>query len=215
MRSPRTTLVPFARYGLTLVLFTSVLAAVSLHAPAQSKGACHPVIASLLPKSGSIRGGDDNAAGPRGIGSGSADLPFDHPCTKSDKFPARISVAVTYYGGEMAQMLQMQGEAANQQTLENAQGELGRTKHPSRREKLGGGEIVYVAYETECQPETIDTGKATTYPPTPHVKLKGVALTANVRLEVDLEGAISLDLAKAAVSEVFENLKKADFEKGK
>ncbi len=94
-------------------------------------------------------------------------------------------------------------------------GELGRTKHPPRREKLGGGEIVYVAYETECQPETIDTGKTTTYPPTPHVQLKGVALTANVRLEVDLEGAYPLDQAKAVVSEVFENLKKADFEKGK
>lgn len=215
MNTPQTPFRAFARSGLTLVLLAAVLAAVPLPAPAQGKGACHPVIASLLPKSGSVRGGDFNAAGPMGIGGGSADLPFDHPCTKSDKFPARISVAVTYYGGEMAQMLQMQGDAANQQTLENAMGELGRTKHPPRREKLGGGEVVYVAYETECQPETIDTGKDTTYPPTPHVKLKGVALTANVRLEVDLEGAISLDLAKSAVSEVFENLKKTDFEKGK
>jgi len=42
-----------------------------------------------------------------------------------------------------------------------------------------------------------------------------VALTANVRLEVDLGGTITLDLAKAAVSEVFENLKKADFGKAK
>ena len=215
MNSPQSSSRRFGRFGSALALFAAILAAAPVPATAQSKGACHPIIASLLPKSGSIRGGDFNAAGPMGMGGGSADLPFEHPCTKSDKFPARISVAVTYYGGEMAQMLQMQGDAANQQTLENAMGELGRTKHPPKREKLGGGEIVYVAYETECQPETIDTGKTTTYPPTPHVKLKGVALTANARLEVDLEGRISWDLAKAAVSEVFENLKKADFEKGK
>ena len=93
--------------------------------------------------------------------------------------------------------------------------ELGKKENPPRREKLGGGEIVYTAYETPCQPETIDTGKSTNYPPTPHVQLKGVALTANVRLEVDLEGEISLDLAKRAVSEVFENLKKADFSKAR
>lgn len=215
MNASQTPFRVFARPVPALILLAAVLAAVPSPAPAQSKGACHPVIASLLPKGGTIRGGDFNAAGPMGMGAGSADLPFDHPCTQSNKFPARISVAVTYYGGEMAQMLQMQGDAANQQTLENAMGELGRAKHPPRREKLGGGEIVYVAYETECQPETIDTGKTTTYPPTPHVKLKGVALTANVRLEVDMEGAYPLDRAKAVVGEVFENLKKADFEKGK
>jgi hypothetical protein len=184
-------------------------------AAAQSKGNCPAIIASLLPKAGSVRGGDFNASGPMGLGSGSADLPFDHPCTKSEKFPARISIAVTYYGGEMAQLLQMQGPMANEQTLQNAMGEIGKAKNPPRREKLGDGEIVYVAYETPCQPETIETGSNKTYPPTPHVVLKGVALTANVRLEVDLEGRISWDLAKAAVTEVFENLKKADFEKAK
>jgi hypothetical protein len=182
---------------------------------AQSKGSCPEVIASLLPKNGSVRGGQYAASGPMGMGGGSADLPFEHPCTKSEKYPARISVAVTYYADEMAELLKMQGDAANQQTLENAMSGLKRGQAPPMREKLGGGEIVYVRYETECQPETIDTGKRTQYPPTPHVKLKGVALTANVRLEVDLEGTISFDLAKAAVSEVFENLKKADFSKAK
>jgi len=198
-----------------VLLSLSVLAVAAVFAAAQAPNACPAIIASLLPKSGSLRGGTYNAAGPMGMGSGAMDLPFDHPCTKSEKYPARISIAVTYYGGEMAQLLQMQGDAANQQTLQNATDELGRTKHPPRREKLGGGEIVYVAYETECQPETIDTGKTTNYPPTPHIKLKGVALTASVRLEVDLEGKISADLAKAAVAEVFENIKKADFSKAK
>jgi hypothetical protein len=198
-----------------ILVFLAVLALAAVFSAAQSKGACHPIIASLLPKSGSIRGGDFNAAGPMGMGGGSAGLAFDHPCTKSEKFPARISVAVTYYADEMAELLKMQGDAANQQTLENAMSELKRDSHAPRREKLGGGEIVYVTFETPCQPETIDTGKITTYPPTPHVKIKGVALTANVRLEVDLEGLISWDLAKAAVQEVFENLQKADFSKMK
>ena len=202
-----------ARVSVVVILFAAAAAvpAAAIPAPAQTDPGCPAIIASLLPKTGSIRGGSYNAAGPMGMGSGSADLPFDHPCTKSEKYPARISVAVTYYGGEMAEMLKMQGDAANQQTLQAAMDKLGQSEHAPRREKLGGGEIVYVAYETPCQPETIDTGKRTEYPPTPHVELKGVALTANVRLEVDLEGRISLDLAKAAVSEVFENLKKADF----
>jgi hypothetical protein len=215
MNAPQTPSPALARFVLTLVFLAAVTAAGPVPAPAQSKGACHPLIASLLPKGGSIRGGDFNASGPMGMGGGSADLPFDHPCTQSNKFPARISVAVTYYAGEMAQILQMQGDAANQQTLADAMRGLKKGQAAPKREKLGGGEIVYVAYETECQPETIDTGKTTTYPPTPHVKLKGVALTANVRLEVDLEGAYPLDRAKAAVSEVFENLKKADFDKGR
>jgi len=193
----------------------AILSLTAVLSEAQPRGSCPAIIASLLPKNGSIRGGAFNASGPMGIGNGAADLPFDHPCTKSEKYPARITVAVTYYGGEMAQLLQMQGEAANQQTLENAMLDLKKGQRSPVREKLGSGEIAYVAYETECQPETIDTGKNTTYPPTPHVDLKGVALTVNVRLEVELSGRISLDLAKAAVAEVFENLRKADFDKAK
>ncbi len=201
-------------FGLTsIAAIVAPLAAVSSSAP--SKGSCPEIIASRLPKTGSIRGGAYNASGPMGMGNGAADLPFDHPCRKSEKFPARITIAITYYAAEMAQLLQMQGDAVNQQTLEDAMRGFKKDQRSPMREKLGGGEIVYIAYETECQPETINTGTQTQYPPTPHVKLKGVALTANVRLEVDLGGTITLDLAKAAVSEVFENLKKADFEKAR
>jgi hypothetical protein len=218
MRVSRSSLLKYALFGSGLGLLAVpliVAAFAGAPAPAQSKGSCPEVIASLLPKNGSLRGGAYNASGPMGMGNGAADLPFDHPCRKSEKFPARISVAVTYYGGEMAEMLKMQGDAVNQQTLESAMSGFKNGPTSPRREKLGGGEIVYLSYETECQPETINTGTQRQYPPTPHVKLKGVALTANVRLEVDLGGTITLDLAKAAVLEVFENLKKADFEKAK
>ncbi len=204
------------RTGRKLVLLS--LAVAALLPPvsfAQKKDECPAIIASLLPKIGVIRGGAFNLAGEMGMGSGAADLPFPHPCTKSEKYPAHISISVTYYGGEMAQMLQMQGGAADQQALENAMSEIGTKKNPPRREKSGKGEIVYSAYETPCQPETIGTGKSTDYPPTPHVKLKGVASTPNARIEIDLEGIISLDLAKTVVGEVIENFGKAQFDKAK
>jgi len=204
-----------SRTSLAAIALVAVAVAALAAAPAQTKVSCPEIIASLLPKAGSLRGGSYNASGPMGLGNGSADLPFEHPCVQTTKFPARITIAVTYYAAEMAQLLQMQGDAVNQQTLEDAMRGLKKDQRSPMREKLGIGEVVYVAYEVECQPETINTGKLTQYPPTPHVKLKGVALTANVRLEVDLSGTITLDLAKAAVSEVFENLKKADFERAK
>lgn len=109
----------------------------------------------------------------------------------------------------------MQGDMIDEQTFENAIRELGEDDGPIGREKLGSGEIVYTFLEAVRQPETIDTGGPDrVYPPTPTVRLRGVARTANARLEVTLDGDIPLDLAKSAVAEIFENLMKADFSKG-
>lgn len=47
------------------------------------------------------------------------------------------------------------------------------------------------------------------------VKLKGLARTANVRLEVDVDAPISLGLARAEVAGVFTNLGKAEFSRTK
>ena len=216
MRNTQPAYRTIARIAMSLVLASAATVALEAAAPAARKGPdCPQVIASLLPKNGSIRGGSYNASGPMGLGSGAADLPFVHPCLKSEKFPARISVSVTYYGGEMAEMLKMQGGAANEQTLQNALAELKRGKRVPRREKLAGGEIVYVDYTTECPAEGAAGTGTVDRPPIPNVKLTGVALTASVRLEVTLEGRIGVDQAKAAVAEVFENLKKADFSKAR
>lgn len=115
----------------------------------------------------------------------------------------------------MAQMLKMQGDAANQQTIQSAVRELQKPNRPAKKEKLGGGDIVYVDYTSECPAEGA-AGKGTSdRPPIPNVKLKGVTRTDNARLEIEVEGQITLDLARAAVTEVFENLKKADFSKAK
>ena len=216
MRNTQPAYRTIARIAMSLVLASAATVALEAAAPAARKGPdCPQVIASLLPKNGSIRGGSYNASGPMGLGSGAAALPFVHPCLKSEKFPARISVSVTYYGGEMAEMLKMQGGAANEQTLQNALAELKRGKRVPRREKLAGGEIVYVDYTTECPAEGAAGTGTVDRPPIPNVKLTGVALTASVRLEVTLEGRIGVDQAKAAVAEVFENLKKADFSKAR
>jgi len=197
------------RIGISFILAsTAIIAVMAIPSAAQKSPSCPPIIASLLPKNGSIRGGSYNASGPMGMGSGSADLPFDHPCIKSEKYPARISIAITYYGGEMAEMLKMQGDAANEQTIQNAMDELKRSKRTPKREKLPGGEIVYVDYTTECPAEGAAGQGTVNRPPIPNVKLTGVTRTANVRLEVTLEGKISTDQAKAAVAEVFENLKR-------
>jgi hypothetical protein len=205
-----------ARIWICLVLASAAIVAPgAITAVAQKSALCPPIIASLLPKNSSIRGGQYNASGPMGIGSGAADLPFDHPCIKSEKYPARVSIAITYYSSEMAEILKMQGDAANEQTLMNAMDEFKRSKRTPRREKLPGGEIVYVDFTTECPAEgAAGTGTASR-PPIPNVKLKGVALTATVRMEITIEGKISTDLAKAAAAEVFDNLKKANFEKAK
>lgn len=211
MRSPRSS---FSILAGILLGAVALPAALATPADGQDRPQVSSVMAGLLPSIGSIRDGQFNRAGDIGMGSGSADLPFDHPCLKSSPLPGRVSIALTYYGGPMAQMLQMQGDAADEQILQNAIRELGEDDGPSRREKIGIGEVVYTYAEAVCQPETIDDGRPDpVYPPTPTVRLRGVARTATARLEVKVEGDIPLDMAKRVVAEVFEKLAKADFGK--
>ena len=205
-----------ARPGLGLVLAAAAFVAVfAIPSAAQNKGSCPEIIASLLPKSGAIRGGTYSASGPMGMGGGAADLPFEHPCVKSTKYPARVSISVTYYGGEMVELLKMQGDSADQQTILSATSELEKSKNPVKTENLAGGQIVYWDDKSECPAEGAAGSGTVNRPPIPNIRLRGVARTSNARLEITLEGQISTDLAKAAVAEVFENLKKADFEKAK
>jgi len=205
--------------ALSLVFATAVIV---VAAAAQTQGSCPPIIASLLPKNGVVRGGQyQNFEGGMGIGSGSADIPFEHRCIKSIKYPASISIKVTYYGGEMVAVFKMQGDAPNERFindefrgLEVEKETLRPAMSEPKREKLAGGEIVYAEYMSECPPEKdvmADVGEMIV----PNVKLKGVTRTDNANLQVTLEGLISVDAAKAAVTEVFENLKKADFSKVK
>ena len=204
--------------ALAIVFATAAIAVV---AAAQTQGSCPPIIASLLPKNGSIRDGQYFKSGEMGFGSGSADIPFEHRCLKSTKFPARISIKVTYYGGELVEVFKMQGDAPDKQFIIDAMSELKEARRnreswvsAPKREKLTGGEIAYFEYKSECPPKEdvmADVGEMIV----PNVKLRGITRTENARMEVTLEGSISVDAAKAAVTEVFENLQKADFSKAK
>ena len=208
--------------ALPLLIATAVIAVV---AAAQTQESCPPIIASLLPKNGSVRDGQYVKSGEGGDfvirGSGSADIPFEHRCITSSKFPARVSIKVDYYGGEMVLLFEMQGSEPNQEIINGAMREFEQAKRTlnnamsePRREKLAGGEIVYTEYMSECPSKEevmADIGEMAL----PNIKLRGVISTGNARLEVTLEGQISVEPAKAAVTEVFENFKKADFSKVK
>lgn len=205
------------------LVFIFATAAIAVVAAAQTQGSCPPIIASLFPKSATIKSGQ-YFPGDMGQGKGSADLSFENPTCPKRKFAARISVEVKHYGGETAILIKsaespygtIDRDADKALTLENARGELAQTRLTPKTEKLGIGEVAYVERMTECPPE----GKAEYAARVgemivPEVKLKGVAWAGNARLQVTLDGTISVDLAKAAVAEVFENLKKADFSKAK
>lgn len=201
------------------------MAAIAVVTAAQTQDPCPPIIASILPKSASghagqyVKGGEDNDIFI--TGSGSADIPFEHRCIKSLKFPARVSIKVEYYGGEYVLVFEMHGDAPTEQFMDDAIHGLKIEKETLRpqmsepkREKLAGGEIAYAEYKSECPPEKdvmADIGEMIV----PNIKLRGAIRTSNARLEVTLEGLISVDAAKAAVTEVYENLKKADFSKVK
>lgn len=214
MKRLRSTFHGVGRIGLGVVLASSaMLTSAAIAYATEAQGSCPEIIASLLPKNGFRPSGAYNLAGSMGQGSGAAELPFEHPCVTSTKYPARITIMFTYYGGEMAELLKMQGEAADQQTIQNATSELARSKRPVKTEALAGGRIVYVDYMSECPAEGAAGRGTANRPPIPNIKLNGLFRTANARLEVTLEGRISTELAKAAVAEVYGNFGKAQFGK--
>ena len=190
---------------------------------AQTQESCPPIIASILPKNASGHAGQ-YFPGDMSSGRGSADLSFDNPTCAKQKFSARISIAVTHYGGETAVLIKSEEspfgtidrEADKAQAIKDATGELEQTKLTPKIEKLGIGEIVYVEFKSECPPEGPAAMAARVGPMiVPNVKLRGVAWTKNAKVQVKLDGLISVELAKAAVAEVFANLEKADFSKAK
>ncbi len=189
----------------------------------QSQESCPPIIASLFPKDASIRDGQ-YFPGDLGQGRGSADVSFEDPICPKQKYSARITVEVKHYGGEAAILIKSDAspygtidrDADKARSVENATGELARTRITPKVEQLGIGSIVYVERLTECPPEGPATYAARVGEMiVPNVKLQGVAWTDNAKVQVTLDGLISVELAKAAVAEVFANLQKADFSKAK
>jgi hypothetical protein len=206
--------------ALALVFTTTAIA--NAQTPNKS---CPPLIASLFPKNASILGGQ-YAPGDYSWGDGSADLSFsfENPSCVKKEYSSRIMVAVKHYGGEMAILIKsdespfgtIDRDAIKKQFIEDAMAELARTNMTPKRETLGIGEIVYVEYKSECIPVGQATAAARVGPIiVPNVKLKGVVWSDNSNMQVTLDGPISVDLARAAVAEVFDNVKKADFSTAK
>jgi|GEM_PF-948922 len=204
--------------ALALVLATTAITT----AQAQEKS-CPPVIASLFPKNASILDGQ-YFPGDYAWGKGSADLPFsfENPSCAKKEYSFRISVDVKHYGGELSMLIKSDEEpygtidrdAIKEQFIRDATEELALTYTTPKRETLEIGEIVYVEYKSSCPP----VGEATTAARVgpiivPNVKLKGAAWSDNAYIQVILDGSISVDLARAAIAEVFDNLKKTDFNK--
>jgi len=211
----------------TIILAGSLLVLASTTAvvliAAQTQGSCPPIIASLFPTGASILDGQ-YFPGDMGQGNGSADLSFEDPICPKQRFSARIRIEVKHYGGETAILIKsdespygtVDRDADKALAVENATRELAQTRLTPKIEKLGNGEIVYVERMSECPPEGPAAYAARVGPMiVPNVKLRGVAWTKNAKVQVKLDGLISVELAKAAVAEVFANLEKADFSKAK
>jgi len=190
----------------------------ALDLSAQGAAPCPPVLASLMPKGAVNVTGQFTSAGIVGMGFAAADLPFDHPCTKSDKYPGRIVVDVQHYQGEGVKLFKMQVDSVEKQTLENEREEMERRRPDIRKtstldkisdvktETVPGGTLLYYDYYTDCSEEGIKRSH-------PSVRLLGVAHTDSTKINIQIDGFISAEVARAAALEVIANFGKADFGK--
>ncbi len=182
---------------------------------AGAQGACPPSVASLVPSNGANVSCGYNAAGDIGLGSTKADLPFDHVCTRSDKYPARITTEVQHHGGQAAKMFQMQIAAVEQQTIQSRKAEFEKAVSKMRgnpqveelsavtTEGVPGGTLLYYHYKTDCS-EGEKRSK-------PSVRLLGMAHTADTSVKIELNGFTTIDAARTAANEIIANMRKANF----
>ncbi len=207
----------------TIALAASFLVLSSTPVLVLAQGTVPPIIASLFPKGASIRDGLYRP-GDMGAGNGSAEVSYDNPSCARARYSARIRLEVKHYGGEAAILIKsaespygtVDRDAVKAQYMTDATGELAQTRITPHRDTVGIGEIVWVERKTECPPEGPATEAARVGRMiVPEVKLKGAAWAGNAYLQVTLDGRISVDLAKAAVAEVFANLQRADFSRAR
>jgi len=184
---------------------------------AQRLQQCPPVLASLMPKDAVKVTGQYNSAGMIGLGFATADLPFEHICVnQTTKYPGRITFDVKHYSGEGIQIFKMQISPEEQQRIMNKKKEFeskyrailnedrkGETINPVKMESVSGGIILYFDYTTDCSEGTKRSK--------PSVHLLGVAHNDNTAINLEINGDISIEKAKAAAVEVLSNFRKADF----
>ncbi len=200
----------------------ALAAAAALAVLASGKTACPPVVAALMPKSGGEVSGEYQAMGFMGKGWGVAKLPYEQrcPCLKNDKLRAQISVELLHYDAEGVELFKRQIDPVEKQTVQNAVEEFTRRQpkptpanalKPTRTETVPGGTLVLYDYRRQCPGDCVPDGAGADAYAIAVTQLVGVSHTESSSVVVKVEGDIPADLAKAAVQEVFANLKKASF----
>jgi hypothetical protein len=205
-------------------LFILVLLFVSIGIPlsgpfSQSTAAenCPAVLAGLMPKGAVKVTGQYMPTEMISMGSAGADLPFANICSnQTTRYPGHITLEVQHYTGDAVQMLRMQVDSVEQQTLQGKKAEFEKILKNVRganskavsvselkTEKAGGGTIIYFDYYMDCS-EGEKRSK-------PSARLAGVAHTVSSRITVNVDGFISAEAARAAAVEVLTNFGKARF----
>jgi hypothetical protein len=181
--------------------------------------ACPSVITSLMPKSATGVTGQYNSAGIVGMGFAAGKLPFENVCVNQvTKFPGKISFDIKHYSGEGVELFKMQIDAEEQQRVQNRKAEFEKSYAGLKTnigkldklidlttEKVPGGSITYYGYWSDCSEGTKRSK--------PSAFLHAVGHNSDTAINIEVEGEISTDAAKAAAMEVLSNFAKADFSK--
>jgi hypothetical protein len=178
---------------------------------------CPQILAGLMPKNAVKVTGQYMPSDMISMGSASADLPFTNICSnQTTKYPGHLTLEVQHYKGDAVQMLRMQVDSVEQQTLQGKKSEFEKIlkgiRGPNSKalsvsdlktEKVSGGTIIYFDYYIDCS-----EGEKRSKPST---RLTGVAHTDSTRITLNIDGFISAEAARAAAVEVLTNFSKARF----
>jgi hypothetical protein len=123
---------------------------------------------------------------------------------------------IRHYQGDVVKLLKMQVDAEEKQALQNERGGMERRRAEIRKntstldnmsgmktETVPGGRLLYDRCYTDCSEGTKRSQ--------PSVCLLGVAHTGSSGININIDGFIRAEAARAAALEVIANFAKADF----
>ena len=192
-------------------------AATSLALPAFAQGSCPAALAGLMPKAAVRVSGQYNSAGIVGLGFAAGELPFANVCVNQvTKTPGHVSVEVKHYEGEGVELFAMQIDGEEQQRLTNARQEFEQATAnlhvgvngvdsvtPFTSEAVPGGTLLSYGSWTDCSEGTKRSK--------PTAKLLAVAHNGDTAINVEINGFISVEAAKAAAVEILASFAKNGF----
>ena len=198
-------------------IWITALAAMSIARPALGQGSCPPALAGLMPKAAVKVSGHYTSAGIVGLGFAAGELPFENVCVNQvTKTPGHVSVEVKHYEGEGVELFTMQIDGEEQQRLANARQEFEKAAGklrvgvngvdsvtPFTAEAVPGGTLLSYGYWTDCS-EGSKRSK-------PTARLLAVAHNGDTAINVEINGFISVEAAKAAAVEILASFAKNGF----